>query len=63
LTHSSHPPEVIWSHSAAAAGAAVEQLLEDPEMLDVLVIALTVLFFVVAAAFTRGCAKLGREKD
>jgi hypothetical protein len=37
--------------------------LEDPAMFDLLAIVLTVLFFAVAAAFTRGCEKLEREKD
>jgi len=32
-------------------------------MFDLLAIVLTVLFFAVAAAFTRGCEKLEREKD
>ena len=32
-------------------------------MLDLLAIALTILFFFVAAAFIRGCEKLEREED
>ncbi len=32
-------------------------------MLDLFVVSLVILFFVVAAAFTRGCEKLEREKD
>jgi hypothetical protein len=36
---------------------------EDPVMSDLLAIALTIVFFAVAAAFTRGCEKLEREKD
>jgi hypothetical protein len=32
-------------------------------MFDLLCLVLTVLFFLVAAAFTRGCEALEREKD
>jgi hypothetical protein len=37
--------------------------LEDVAMLDLLAVVLTVVFFAVAAAFTRGCEKLERERD